>query len=136
MRIRRRQTPAEDFQMAPMIDMVFLLLVFFMCVSSLAQAGRAMPVDLPASSESKVPDDLAHRATVSIQADGALHLGAERIEEALLGERVRSAMASDPKTRLHVRADAAVRFDVIRRVLRICAEAGASEVIYATHQEG
>ena len=136
MRIRRRQTPAEDFQMAPMIDMVFLLLVFFMCVSSLSQAERAMPVDLPASTESKVPEDLADRATISILADGSFYLGADQADENALAERVRRVMQADPRTRLHVRADAAVRFDVIRRVLRVCAEAGAYDVIYSTHQEG
>ena len=122
--------------MAPMIDMVFLLLVFFMCVSSLSQAERAMPVDLPASTESTVPEDLADRATISITADGSLYLGAEKADEAALGERVRRAMQANPKTRLHVRADATVRFDVIRRVLRTCAAAGAYDVIYSTHQEG
>lgn len=122
--------------MAPMIDMVFLLLVFFMCVSSLAQAERAMPVDLPDSTESKVPDELANRATISILADGSLYLGAEQVDETSLGERVRRAMAHNPKTRLHLRADGDVRFEVIRRVLRLCAEAGAYDVIYSTHQEG
>ncbi len=122
--------------MAPMIDMVFLLLVFFMCVSSLAQAERAMPVDLPASTESKVPEDLADRATISILSDGSIYVGAEMADEGSLGERVRRAMAQNPKTRLHLRADGGVRFEVIRRVLRLCAEAGAYDVIYSTHQEG
>jgi biopolymer transport protein ExbD len=136
MRIRRRQTPAEDFQMAPMVDMVFLLLVFFMCVSSLAQAERAMPVELPDSTASKVPEDLADRATISILADGSFYLGAEPADDQALGDRLRRAMATNPKTRLHVRADGGVRFEVIRRVLRVCAEAGAYDVIYSTHQEG
>ena len=134
MRIRRRQTPAEEFQMAPMIDMVFLLLVFFMCVSSLSQAERAMPVELPASTESNVPEDLADRATISILGDGSCYVGAERADDAALGERLRRTMAANPRTRLHVRADAAVPFATIRRVLRLCAEAGAYDVIYATHQ--
>ena len=122
--------------MAPMIDMVFLLLVFFMCVSSLSQAERAMPVDLPASTESKIPENLADRATISILADGSFYLGAEKTDETALGVRVRRAMQANPKTRLHLRADGGVRFEVIRRVLRTCAEAGAYDVIYSTHQEG
>lgn len=135
MRIRRRQTPAEEFQMAPMIDMVFLLLVFFMCVSSLSQAERAMPVELPVSTESKVPEDLADRASISVLADGRIYVGAAAADEKDLGERVRRAMAANPRTRLHVRAHADARFESIRRVLRICAEAGAYDVIYSTHQE-
>ena len=49
--------------MTPMIDMVFLLLVFFMTVSTLAQADRAKKLDLPPSAQSDVPEaeDLADR---------------------------------------------------------------------------
>ena len=122
--------------MAPMIDMVFLLLVFFMCVSSLSQAERAVPVELPQSTQSKVPEELSDRATISIRADDALFIGAEPADEAALAERLRRALRENPRLRLHVRADGQVRFETIRRVLRTCAEAGAYEVIYATHQEG
>jgi hypothetical protein len=44
--------------MAPLIDMVF-----FMCVSSLAQADRHLSIALPESAESDVPDDLSNRGT-------------------------------------------------------------------------
>lgn len=122
--------------MAPMIDMVFLLLVFFMCVSSLSQAERAVPVELPQSSESTVPEELNDRATISILTDGTVFIGAEQADEAALGERLRRALRENPRLRLHVRADGQVRFETIRRVLRVCADAGAYDVIYATHQEG
>lgn len=54
--------------MTPMIDMVFLLLVFFMTVSTLAQAERAKEVDLPESAESDVPG-------ASELSDRGYHLG-------------------------------------------------------------
>ncbi|HBR92976.1 MAG TPA: biopolymer transporter ExbD, partial [Opitutae bacterium] len=54
-RRRSSQSPEEDFPMTPMIDMVFLLLVFFMTVSTLAQADRAKKLDLPESAQSDVP---------------------------------------------------------------------------------
>ena len=44
--------------MTPMIDMVFLLLVFFMTVSTLAQADRQVELELPESASSDVPNDL------------------------------------------------------------------------------
>ena len=63
--------------MTPMIDMVFLLLVFFMTVSTLAQADRAKKLDLPPSAQSDVPEaeDLADRGTLSLDADGTIYLG-------------------------------------------------------------
>jgi biopolymer transport protein ExbD len=134
MRIRRRELSAEDFQMAPMIDMVFLLLVFFMCVSSLSQADKRTPVDLPESAESKVPEDLKDRAMVTVQAGGAVFIGGESTDLGGLGRRLRAALSANPKVRLQVRADARATFAEIKKVLRACAEAGAYEIIYATHQ--
>jgi len=62
--------------MAPMIDMVFLLLVFFMCVSSLSQAGHRVELNLPESTSSETPKDLSKRLLLSIQKDGSFYLGA------------------------------------------------------------
>jgi biopolymer transport protein ExbD len=134
MRIRRRELSGEDFQMAPMIDMVFLLLVFFMCVSSLSQAEKRTPVSLPESAESKVPEDLKDRAIVTVQAGGGLFIGGEAADLDGLGQRLRAALASNPKLRLQVRADARATFAEIKKVLRACAEVGAYEIIYATNQ--
>jgi len=134
MRMRRRELAAEDFQMAPMIDMVFLLLVFFMCVSSLAQADKRTPVKLPESQESKVPEDLTDRAVVTIQADGHVFIGGDETDLADLGRRLRAALAANPRLRLQVRADRTATFAETKKVLRVCAEAGAYEIIYATTQ--
>lgn len=134
MKLRRKKRESEDFQMAPMIDMVFLLLVFFMCVSSLAQADKSIPVDLPESDESKVPEDLADRAIVSVKADGALFFGAREVSLAELKEALTRSLQQTPRLRIQVRADEVTRFEEIQRVLKVCAEAGAVDVIYSTHQ--
>jgi biopolymer transport protein ExbD len=134
MRVRRRDLAAEDFQMAPMIDMVFLLLVFFMCVSSLAQADKRTPVELPESTESKVPEDLQNRATVTVQPGGAVFIGGEATDLGGLSRRLRDTLRTNPQLRLQVRADRRATFAEIKPVLRTCAEAGAYEIIYATHQ--
>jgi biopolymer transport protein ExbD len=134
MRIRRKIRQAEEFQMAPMIDMVFLLLVFFMCVSSLAQADRHLPVDLPVSAESDVPDDLSNRGVISVQADGTLYLGAASIAPGDLASRIGAELKRRPDLRIQIRADGGTPFSSIRKVLKLCAEAGATEIIYATHQ--
>jgi biopolymer transport protein ExbD len=134
MRLRRRELSAEDFQMAPMIDMVFLLLVFFMCVSSLAQADKRTPVELPESVESKVPEDLTDRAIVTVQPGGHVFIGGDETDLTELGRRLRVTLRENPRLRLQVRADRRATFAEIKRVLRACAEAGAYEIIYATHQ--
>lgn len=121
--------------MAPMIDMVFLLLVFFMCVSSLVQADRPMEVDLPESVEGRIPEDRGSRGAISIGKEGELFLSAERqvsLDE--MQREVRALLAEDPASSIEVRADRLTEFSEIRRVLDACAEAGAYNIIYSTFQ--
>ncbi|WP_442890992.1 ExbD/TolR family protein [Congregicoccus parvus] len=120
--------------MAPMIDMVFLLLVFFMCVSSLAQAEKLVPVTLPESTESKVPEDLSQRMTITVLPGGEVHAGAVAVGASGIEEVVRRAATARPGLRVHVRAAQDVPFGEIKTVLQACARGGAVEVIYATHQ--
>jgi len=134
MRLKRKEQPTEDFAMTPMIDMVFLLLVFFMCVSSLAQADKKLKLDLPESAESKVAEDLSNRGIVSIDAGGRIYLGAMPVGIERLKESVREEIARRPGLRVLVRAEKTVAFREIRKVLKACAEAGAGEVVYATFQ--
>lgn len=120
--------------MTPMIDMVFLLLVFFMTVSTLAQGERRVELDLPESEESEVPEDLADRGTVSIDAEGLVYVGAREQSVPEMCASIEETLLENPELRVHVRADRATKYSDIRKVLHACAEAGAYEVIYATHQ--
>lgn len=120
--------------MAPMIDMVFLLLVFFMCVSTLAQAEKGPVIDLPLSTESKVPEDLQNRVTISVEADGSVLIGKAKVDHPELTRRLRVTLSDNPRLRLQVRADQNVPFAQVKSVLKTCAEAGAFEIIYATNQ--
>jgi biopolymer transport protein ExbD len=133
-KLKRKEMPSEDFAMTPMIDMVFLLLVFFMCVSSLAQADKKLKLDLAESAESKVPEDLTDRGVVSVDAEGRVYLGATPVELERLTDAVRMEISRRPGLRVLVRAERSVAFRDIKRVLKACAEAGAGEVIYATFQ--
>ncbi len=134
---RRRNTslPEEDFPMTPMIDMVFLLLVFFMTVSTLAQSDQRVKLDLPESDTSKVPDDLSDRGTISLDAQGQIFIGAQPKTLDQMQASIKESLASNPDLRIHVRADQATAYEAIKKVLRACAEAGAYEVIYATYQQ-
>lgn len=120
--------------MAPMIDMVFLLLVFFMCVSTLAIAEKSRPVELAESRESKVPEDLSDRVTISVEADGTVFVGMDPATFDALRDRLQARLSDRGNVKVHVRADQRVPYGEIKKALRLCAEAGASEVVYATHQ--
>lgn len=122
--------------MTPMIDMVFLLLVFFMTVSTLAQAERAKEVDLPESAESDVPEasELSDRGTISVDAGGGLYLGTRPVSLEQMQAAMKTALSENPDLRIHLRADQDTPYGEIKKVLKACADVGAYEVIYATYQ--
>jgi len=120
-----------------MIDMVFLLLVFFMTVSTLAQDER-VPLELPESERSNVPEEQAGRGTISLvrAADGTIELfvGAQPATLQGMQAQIKAAIAANPELEINVRATGDAPFHEIRKVLEACAEVGAHKVIYATYQ--
>lgn len=120
--------------MAPMIDMVFLLLVFFMCVSTLAQAQKNVELELPESNESDIPQNLSDRSTVSVDANGQTYLGATPVTLQQMQASITESLQENPRLRILVRADQTAQYGDIKKVLKACSEAGAYEVIYATYQ--
>ena len=120
--------------MTPMIDMVFLLLVFFMTVSTLAQADRQVELELPESASSDVPNDLSDRGTISIDATGQIYMGSipQTLQE--MQRLLKKSLTENSELRIHLRADRTTEYQYIKEALRACAEVGAYEVIYATYQ--
>ncbi len=129
-----RPLPEDDFPMTPMIDMVFLLLVFFMTVSTLSQADKRVKLDLPESASSKVPENLSNRGTISLDAEGKIFIGQQAKTLDQMQVLIKEFMAANPDLRIHLRVDQATSYKAIKKVLRACAEVGAYEVVYAAYQ--
>lgn len=120
--------------MAPMIDMVFLLLVFFMCVSSLSKADRNVSLELPESEQSQVPENASGRGVISIDAEGVIYLGSSPVDRTTLKNTLQQALKEQPDLTVQIRADRHTTYQSIKTALQACAEAGASEIIYSTYQ--
>ncbi|MCC5849167.1 MAG: biopolymer transporter ExbD [Verrucomicrobia bacterium] len=135
----------EEVDMAPMIDMVFLLLVFFM-VSSHLQSEEYFPLEIPLASTANVPTERTDRVVVSIlheeAGDGIVHMlgaSAMALEDiaTIVAERNEAFLASrggEDRLRLVIRAPADMEHGEVRKVMRMGAEAGISDIIFATHE--
>jgi biopolymer transport protein ExbD len=134
-KIKKSKRPQEDFQMAPMIDMVFLLLVFFMCISTLAQADKSLELDLPKSEQSKIPEHLSDRGKISLDEQGNIYINAQEIKLEQMKAKIKNALQNNPKLNIQVRADQNTPYCEIKKVLKTCAELGAYKIIYSTEQK-
>jgi len=133
-RLKTVKRPEETFQMAPMIDMVFLLLVFFMCVSVLAQADKTIELALPESSESQVADSFSNRGKISLDGEGKIFISAQNLTLEEMQNKIKEAIKMNSELKVQIRADKETHYDKIKEVLKACAEVGAYEVIFSTYQ--
>ena len=132
---RREETP---FQMAPMIDMVFLLLVFFMTVSTLARDARP-EVALPDSATARVPNEVPPREVISLlEGTGEdavrLFIGSRAVSVGEVEQWVASLPDPDSRTIL-LRGPKGLPYHRWKPVLEACRSAGIGELRFATFEE-
>jgi len=120
--------------LTPMIDVVFLLIVFFMTVATLINAEH-IEIELPVAEESKVPKDAGSRETITILEDGSLFAGLRLLENPeALGLIIRDGVRQVPDYKVNLRVDANTPHSHVREVLKTCAENGAFNIIFSAHQ--
>jgi biopolymer transport protein ExbD len=131
---RRRKRTGDDvgFQLAPMIDMTFLLLIFFMLTSTITNLKVKKDIVVPTAPSAVVPRDAANRYVINIAADGALFLGDTPVSDERLAAELEKRFENNPPLQLYVRADRRVEARRIKEVVRMAGDAGAVKVILAT----
>jgi biopolymer transport protein ExbD len=133
--MRKRRTD-EPFQMAPMIDMVFLLLVFFMTVSTIARDSRP-EIKLARSTTARVPEATLPRAVLTLvgQGDDVTRFWHNRpVDEAELGRLLEALAGEGGESELLLRGPADLPWSVWQPVVALCREAGVHAMVFATHE--
>jgi biopolymer transport protein ExbD len=129
----------DEINMAPMIDMVFLLLIFFMVASHLTALER-IPVVLPVADKAKVPEEARDRQLITVlpSADGgaSYYMNLQEVDIKELGKEIARLAEADPNLRIYLRADRIVLHKHIKAVMETCAEAGISDIIFGTYESG
>ena len=124
----------EGFELTPMIDVVFLLIAFFMTITSQI-TDENIKIEIPIATEAKVPEEKGIRQTISIDETGSIFFGAIQMAPDELTAVIRAAVERNPETRVYLRADAGTAHRHVQDVMRATAAAGLSDLIFATNQE-
>ncbi len=125
------------FNMTPMIDVVFLLIIFFLVSSHLAQQETQLELDLPTAASGERPaEDEIRRVVVNVVPDGGplprLQVGSKAVApedlDRLIGYESRQAGG---KIEVRIRADRRVPYRVVEPIMIACARAGVWKVTFA-----
>ena len=134
MKLIREDDVDVSIDMSPMIDMVFLLLIFFIVASVMVDLDKP-PVKLPTATASKVADDISGRLNVSVDPDEQFYVGSMPVTLDELKERVAAELDLNPNLRIFIRSDEAVPYRINKKLMTACAEVGAMNLIYAAFED-
>ena len=113
-----------SLELTPMIDMVFLLLIFFLVATTLRQEERELDIVLP-SAKSGAPVSVALREIViNIDQDGTAIINGKSMDTDAVRTMVTDAVAINPEQKVTVRGDRRTAYDHIARVLDACSAGG------------
>lgn len=133
MKLETPDLPDQEFDLTPMIDVVFLLIIFFMVVA--AEITEKIQIEMPVAEQARVPEETGRRMELSIQEDGGVFIGLMPVDLVRLGREVRLSNETIPEFRVFIRADSRVPHRYVREVMEVCADSGVFDIIFATFKD-
>ncbi len=134
MKIIRRAEENVGFQLAPMIDMTFLLLIFFMVTTKISKEQIKQEIKLPVASNAIIPPEVSNRDVISIDGQGRYFIGQTPADKKALADHLKKRFENYPPLRLYIRADKNTPGKKIKEVMKMAADAGALDVIFGSYQ--
>jgi biopolymer transport protein ExbD len=136
----RKNPPEEDpeFQIAPMIDILLVLLVFFMSISSTEVLQSNRSISLPVAADGKPASKnspgqvIINIAWVPINNIGSIEISDRKYASAdQIIPQIQQAIQANPLARVLIRADRAVKWQFMKTVMKAVAQAGVANVTFS-----
>ena len=134
----KKKEEALQLNMTPMIDMVFLLIIFFLTATTFTQKEREQDVLLPTTSDSvgSLSKALTRSLIINVKKDGSFFVAGKKYAEDDLLLIVSSQNAQlNNELKVKIRADRRTRYGNVARVLAIVDQAGVSRPYVDTRQD-
>lgn len=133
MKFRSRREPATvAFQIAPMVDILLVLLCFFVITWSMARKENELDVRVPAASAGQESNPVVNQTVLNVKADGTVVWDRKTISKPALLEKLKSLAALYPDYAIILRGDVKTDYEHIVQVLDTCRMAGIWNVAFAT----
>ncbi|MFT5392833.1 MAG: biopolymer transport protein ExbD [Gammaproteobacteria bacterium] len=135
MNFKPRETETLELNLTPLIDVVFLLLIFFM-VSTTFERSSELAIELPTSTaESATNEEVT--LEISVDSQGQFYVNGRQLVNTQLGtvrEALRQAAGKDKAAPLVVNADAKAPYQAVVTVMDAARQLGLSRLRFPTSQ--
>ena len=131
MKFLTEDNEAPSLQVAPLMDIIFLLLIFFVTTSALETFEKNVSIDLPASDLPALATKITHTVYVELSQDGTIELQNKVISEAELADKLTRLSRHNPDQKVIIRADKNVIWEKVVQLSGIVAKAGVKKIFYS-----
>ncbi len=133
MRFRKRSEPVVlGFQIAPMVDILLVLLCFFIVTWSFARKEMDLDVKVPSAQNAKESVPVVNQTVLNVKTDGTVVWNQKEVPPQELLSRLKELAGVFPDYAIILRGDERTDYKHIVAVLDICREANIWNVAFAT----
>lgn len=119
-----------DFDITPLIDVVFLLLIFFMLTTTFINVESGVKVDLPSGDFAEVSE--SQNLVVSITENNVLYLNNKLVDPNSLSKNIREEIGGNVDALVVLEADQNISHGKVVRVMDLIKKGGAERIAIAT----
>jgi biopolymer transport protein ExbD len=128
MKIRRpSENDATIINVSSLLDVMFILIIFFLATTTFQREERDIQVNLPDSAEGQSLSTASKLIVLNVRADGAYVMGGGEVTVDALGKALVDAVKSDPSQKVLVRGDKRALHGHVAAAVALCKRAGVHE---------
>jgi biopolymer transport protein ExbD len=139
MRIHSQPEGNLEFQIAPMVDVIFILILFFMCSAGATKVENELSLKLPGRVSQDQPIRMLDEQIIEIEENGQIVLNDQEMDASALGATLQryKAISDDSKSETIITILTArnTKYQRIIDVLDECAAAKIQSVTFMTHPD-
>lgn len=129
------QPSPPSFQIAPMVDIVFLLLIFFLVTWNFSRNETELEVKVPKAREGKETRRAVGEVILNIKSDGTIVMNRRTMDSNALLETLTKIVSLYPDQAVILRADENTDYRHVVDVLDACRRANIWNVAFATSRQ-
>lgn len=128
--VKEKEEEGADIDLTPMLDVVFIMLIFFIVVASfIKEAG--IEVNRP-DANNEPPDSDSTSILVRIESDDQIWMENRRVDARAVRANIQRLLAADPESPVSIKVDKGARANTVVDVADAAREAGAGAINWAS----
>lgn len=134
MNFRKRAASAESngMNLVPLIDVLFILLIFFIVTFSMARFETEVNISVPAADSGAPKDRRVGEIVVNVRDDGTVVVNSQVLTREQLFAKFQDLALINKKQAIIIRGDVKVEYGRLFPVLDLCYQSGLYHVSFAT----